>query len=289
VTQQVDLYLLQSASSYSTIFFLRDEYNNPYTDAIIQVQRYFVGTNTYKTVAQCKSDNPTGKCTTYLKILDVYYRYIISKNQTVVRSTTPSTIVCTSFESITFCPPYPIPISISTLQTPNYFDRIGKVSVSVTVNNATNILSATVVDTSGTMTDATLNVEKQGAMEFFNICNSTAHSSALTFTCDLGNRTGNVYQYDFTGLFSGGNVTLSSAVLDYRSGAMDWGDYGPILAFLVIGTMYFLGRHHPVAAIGYMCLGLGVAFLLNMTPLASGITTLIGIIIVFAMIAWRLK
>lgn len=289
VTQFVNLYLLSSANSYSTLFFLRDEYNNPYTGAIIQVQRYFVGTNVYKTVAQCQSDYPTGKCATYMRIQDVYYRYIISMNQTVVRTTTPSQIVCTSFESITFCPPYPIPLSVSSQPSVNYFDRIGKVSVSVTVNNATNILSATVVDTSGTMTTSSLNVDKKGAMEFFNICNSTATSSATTFTCDLGNRSGNIYQYNFIGQFNGNNITLSSNILDYRTGAMDWGNLGPLMAFLIVATMFYLGIHHPVAALGYMCIGLVTVFLFGMTPLASGITTLIGVIIVFAIFAWKLK
>ncbi|MEM5854215.1 MAG: DUF2341 domain-containing protein [Candidatus Aenigmatarchaeota archaeon] len=286
-TQNVDLFLLPEGQSYSVIFFIRDENNNPVPDVIIKVQRYFVGENVYKTVAQCKSDNPDGKCATFLRILDVYYREILEKNLTVIKETTPSQIVCQPFESITFCPPYPIPISITTKVLEGIFKRMGNINYDCTINEETNILRCTVSDTSQLMTKAQFIVEKKGALKFETICNQTEFSSAITFTCDLGNRTGNIYRYQVLGYFSEPPVIIIQDILDYSVGLIAWGTIGLLLAFFITSSLFFVGIFNPVVAMIFAFLGLIVGYLFGMIPVS--ISSLIGLGLVVGIIIWKLR
>ncbi|MEM5867543.1 MAG: hypothetical protein QXG39_06455, partial [Candidatus Aenigmatarchaeota archaeon] len=204
-----------------------------------------------------------------------------------IKETTPSQIVCQPFESITFCPPYPIPISITTKVLEGIFKRMGKINYDCTINEETNILRCTVSDTSQLMTKAQFIVEKKGALKFETICNQTESSSAVTFTCDLGNRTGNVYRYQVLGYFSEPPVVIIQDILDYSLGLIAWGTTGLLLAFFITSSLFFVGIFNPVVAMTFAFLGLIVGYLFGMVPVS--ISSLIGLGLVVGIIIWKLR
>lgn len=285
--ETVYLYMLPLSESYTTIFFIRDENDNPVSDYIVKTQRYYTGEGLYRTIAQCKSDNPDGKCVTFLRTLDIYYRHIVEKDNAVVIQTTPTVIACKPFETITSCPPYPIVISISTRAAATYFKTVGKIAHYCSVNEATNILSCTIADTSGLMSQSQFIVQKKGALTFTTLCNSTDASSGTTYTCDMGNRTNNIYTHQLLSYFSTPPSIIDTGLWDYSTALIVWGSTGLILSFLIVGTLFFSGIYNPVVSMGLGFIGIVIGVVLGMLPVTM--SSLIGLGLVLGIVVWKVK
>jgi len=281
-TKQVDLYLLPSNLADTVVIYIVDENGNKVENAIVKIQRYYVGSNAYKTVAQVKTDYE-GKGVTFLRVNEIYYRFIIERNFTVLRETEPTIIICQQ----SVCPPYPITLGISESKPAEYFQYLGKIAYSCSVNEETNILRCTVDDTSQLMQKARLIVDRKGALRFEPICDSEDSSSAITFTCDLGNRTNQVYRYKLIAYFPKTYQILAQEILDYTTSLIAWGSQGLLLSFLLITTLFFVGIFSPVASIVFAFLGIIAGYLLGLLPIS--ISSLIGLGIAIAILLWKLR
>ena len=283
-TNDVMLYLLPESDASETIIYVTDNNGNKIENAIVKVQRYYVGSNSYKTVAQVKTDYE-GKGVTYLRVNEIYYRFIIEENSTIVRETQPTIITCTAGG----CPPYSITLSVNGQQLPNYFEYLNKIGYECDINEDTNILKCTVDDTSQLMRKARLIVEKEGALEFENICNNTCESSACTLTCDLGNRTNNIYKYQLLAYVYDDNepIVLKQNILSYKERLMDWGPLGLLLSFLIITTLGLIGIWNPSVSIVFSFLGIIAGYELGMLPVS--ISSLIGLAVVVGILIYKLR
>jgi len=281
-TSGVSLYLLNISLGDMVIIYVEDENGNKVQDAIVKVQRYYVGSNSYKTVAQVKTDFE-GKGVTFLRVNEIYYRFIIEKNYVVLSETRPTIITCTAGG----CPPYSLTLSVSEQVPALYFKYAGKIAYYCTINEETNILRCTVDDTSQLMQKARLVVEEKGALKFDVICDNVCESSACTLTCDLGNRTNKVYRYTLYAYFSEPPRVLEQSLLDYKVAIMFWGMQGLILAFILTGTLFFVGIWNPVVAMILAFFGILLGYLLGMVPVS--ISSLIGLGIAIAILIYKMR
>lgn len=296
VTSTINLYLLENAYSYLSIFFLRDEQNDAVTDAIIQIQRYFVGTNTYKTVGQCRSSNPDGTCGTYLRAYDVYYNYIVIKDGEVLTTTESAQILPRTFESITSNPPFPIPITVEQRVDDLYFRMYGNVAAACT--NTSSTVSCTLTDTSGLMLNGRLVVTKELSLSpyFETVCDTNETGSSVVLGCNLGNTTGNRYFYTLYGNFTDTNlggyrsIPLETGELDFTDVRYDWDSLRFLVGILMVVGFFGIGlatRDLPLAV--WLGIGLAPAILYWIDVLNISFTTLMGWEVAVLVIVWGLS
>ncbi len=176
-----NIYLLNETFAKLISLTLDDANGQPYTNAFIYFNRYYAEENSYKTVSMCQTDD-NGQCTTYLFPNDIFHRIVVVRGGEVINTFTPQTISCDPAESI--CP---LTLSLSQGSFANYFDYSDKIASSCSFNNATNVSSCTVTDTSGLVLSSTLKVEKKGLFTDTVACTSTLSTASGTHLCSLGN------------------------------------------------------------------------------------------------------
>jgi hypothetical protein len=281
-TTGTNLYLLDVNLGSIIIVYVRDENGNKVQNAIVKIQRYYVGSNSYKTVAQVRTDYE-GKGVTFLRVNEIYYRFIIERNFVVLRETQPTIITCTSGG----CPPYTVTLSISEQMPAKYFQYLGKIAYSCQLNEETNVLKCTVDDTSQLMQKARLLVEQKGALKFDTLCDNICESSACTLTCDLGNRTNKLYRYQLFAYFSEPPIVLEQKVLDYLTGIIFWGSQGLLIGFILVSTLFFVGIWNPVVAMIFAFLGIIVGYVLGMIPVS--VFSLVGLGLAIGILIYKMR
>lgn len=289
VVSNISLYLLPNSLSDLVIIFVRDLNNQPLAGKIVKAERYFVGTGTYKTVAQCITADTTGTCATYLRANDPLYRFIVQEGTDVLLSTSLFQIVPTSFESITSNPPYPVVLSLATAIDTLFF-KIGDISAGCSLNQTSTVLSCQINDASGLSSTYNFTVYRKTGVADAVVCNTVTSSSALTFTCTLGTLTGNYFHYTITRPYTQPNniVTIQlihSGVYDFRTGlGISWGELGAFLFLLLVGTLFFANIFSPAAAIGASVVGVIVAASIGWITITY--PTMITFIVVGLIMIW---
>ena len=79
VTQLISLYLLQSSASTSFILKVQDENLLPVVDALIEIHRFYPGTNEFRIVQIAETDD-NGKSIGFFQTETADYKFIIKKN-----------------------------------------------------------------------------------------------------------------------------------------------------------------------------------------------------------------
>ena len=246
VTQTVNLYLLNESDGEQVIIYVKDPSGIAQEDVIVKIQRFYVGTYSYKTVAQILTDYD-GKGSTYLDVDDVYYKFILEQNSTTLREFSPALIVCAPGSS---CPPYTVTLYTSEEEQTEYSQIFGRISYNCWWNNNTGVLSCTGSDTTGLSQSFRLVVEQLGILTDTTVCSSSDSSSAVTITCTLTNWTGYTYHYEFSvDLPETGWVVLTSDFLDFYTVSYSYGWIGTLAAFLMILMAYFMAENPAMAII----------------------------------------
>ena len=278
-TSAVGLYMLSTADDQLIQVTLKDEYASPYADAYLYFNRYYVAENTYRTVAMCKTDE-NGQCNTYLAPNDVWYRIQVIKDHDVKYTFSPQTVSCdTTAATCT--------LSLSTTSTGSYgewFDYNDQVAYSCNWNNATNVTSCTVTDTSGLMKYARLIVKKEGLFTPTTECDTTASGASVTLICPLTNPNGN-YAYTLVAHFYDEQVLTDGA---FTAGSPDeYGNAGLFASAIMVIAMGLIGAWSaPVAVIlSIAALVLSAAMHLVYIQYAA----LVAIAVVGGLIAFKMR
>lgn len=283
VRKNVSLYLLSNQTADQVIIFVNDENGLPVENVKVDVQRYFVGNGSYISVAQILSDFE-GKGTTYLRVNDLFYRFALSINGTLVTSIPPTVIICQSGT----CPPYTITLPLDRAGQSHLIERFGQFSTICSFNNATNYLTCDVLDSSGLTTHANLTVENYGAIAWNQVCSNYCQSNVCTLVCLIPNGNTSMSRYTVYAYDSENEpVIAASGVLDYRVQLISWGTTGLYLGLIIVPTLFLLGRFNPVAAITMALIGLIAGAYTAMLPITVG--SLVGLIAVAAIIIWKIK
>lgn len=286
-TQKLNLFLLTANFSNLVNLAVVDNNNIPVGGVQVQIQEWFPGTGAYLTVAGFVSDN-LGRGQTYLNVPNIQYRFILSQNGVVVNTIGPQNIYCPSGQ---LCPPQPyvVVLQLNPAVPPLFYSSNGQLAVSCSFNQATSNLLCTAVDLTGFTDTFQLIVLQRNAISLSTVCTTQATSSAATLICNLGNFTGNFYQYSVYLVKPSGNLIIGSSTLDFSNpSGFGWGIDGLFFSFLIIGTLFFMFLQlGPEMAI-IMGGGLGtiISFFLGILPIdlagAVGLICVVGLTL-FAM------
>lgn len=201
--QDIPFYLLKSTESTSFILKVQDENLLPVKDALIEIQRFYPGTNEFRIVQIAKTDD-NGKSIGFFETETVDYRFIIKKGgitlletgiQKVVPETSPFTLTFNTGTDLG-----------EPWQSQN---NIPLLNSSLTWDEDTGIVTYTYIDVSGNFTLGRLLVQEQSFLNssaYVTLCNENSTLSSATLTCNVGNSSG-FY-------LAGGYITRMGEALD---------------------------------------------------------------------------
>lgn len=269
--------LLSTASSTLVTITVVDTVANPQEGIDILVQRYYPGTGIYEQVYSLRT-GADGKTIAYMIPYDVWYKFILSKDGIVLRTVSPMVITSSTLTL--------------TVDYPSYgevYDYVGGVASHCTWNGNTSVLSCTVIDSTGAMTNACLNVTKYGAVGLeteYEIC-SDEDSSTLIWTG--GNASQFMYPYSVYAYFPSTKSLVNNGVIGSKHDLYDTtGNYAIMVALIILFVVSFLSiTANPVIPIIMSCVAMIAGFALGVLPI--GLSGLASIIVAGAIIILKMR
>lgn len=251
--ENISLYQITSATSEKVEVEVRDANDNTVEDAYVNIQRYYVDENTYRTITIGKTDG-TGKFITYIYADTVYYKFTISLAGVVSNTYSPMTITDTADD--------PETLTLYTTEgVTQFFDIRGSVGSSCYVNYTTNYTICTIVDASGLLASARLIVEHNELAGPESICDTSDTGSSITLSCFMGTDANGTYSYRLMLIPTPNPPFVFTTGYAYFPEMNIFGDYGLFPTFmLVLGTAAIALFSAPLAGIvAVIALGAGVA------------------------------
>ncbi len=278
VSQNIDLFLLLTASSTSFIIDVIDEAQFSVADAYIYIQRYYPGTNTYETVEMALTDG-SGSTIGHFEAETEDYRIIIEVDGVIIYQSGTQKI---------FCRETPCTLTFQTEGdvgvTWEDFGIIDEFDWTLNYDETTNIWTFVYTDTSSSIGYGRLYVfyTKPDEGEI-TICNTNSSLLADTLTCDVTGYNGTIYAKAY--------LSRSPEILVYLKSIQrliaSLGLEGLFLSMFVLMLLGFIGLWNPTVGIISV---VGGVIILNFMGLASfGAVTIIGLIFIAAIILWGLK
>ena len=223
------------------------------------MDRYFVGTNSYKTIAISRT-NFDGVATAYLTLYTDWYRFILIQDGEIVEQFTPTTITETD---ITF--------RIGAAGQGEWFQYVNQVGFSCSTSNVTNSTSCTVTDTSGLMNTVSLSATRYTPLGWIDVCNDTSTSASVTLVCDLGDTDGELYYYVLGAMFDETSYVLEAEHIDYRSTDPIYGTLGVLVGLFIIIQLAMIGAFKgPVPAMGMTAIGVALTWGFGLVAMEYG-------------------
>jgi len=277
-TQDIELFLLNDSKATVTVIKVREEAQQPIEDALIQIQLFDVGTNTYFTVAMAET-NFDGEDVVYLNWYDTLYKFIIIIDGETVKSTQPYKIA----------------------ETPQIFDIIGDITFSfekfrdfqysLVYNNLTGNFVLTYTKPSGAVDEACLRVTRRTAQNDTQICLTCEASSSATLFCNINNQGNGTYIASF---YATGSLDLVDWITTTIGGSFAEEIFEELgledataYAILFGGLVFALFLVTPVLGIIGIILGIFGASALGFATIDY--MTYFGILILGGIMIWILK
>jgi len=269
----VNLFLL--AENLSTMIFHKvyNQNGGVLENVYIKLQKYYTQINAYTTVSMAKT-NYEGEALLYAEMYTEYYKLVYTDSEgTILGSTSPSAFFNTETED-----------TISTDENPFMSWRLyDNVYHNVTFINDSGDVYARFIYSSNSNVVRTgcLKVQRITALDGIEtICNNCTDSASATLTCDINESLKG--QYKAIGMLDT-NTTGSWYNID-----VDWlgivsrfefGSNGVFIAFLLVGTITFIGISSIIGSIVLMIVGM---IAISIFGLVVGLNY--GFIILFASI-----
>lgn len=277
-TQNISLYLLNDSKATITTIQVREAAQQPIEDALVQIQLYDVGTNTYYTVSMAET-NFDGKDVVYLNWYDSLYKFIILVDGEVVKSTQPYKVS----------------------ETPQIFDIIDDISFSfekfrdfqysLVFNNVTDNFVLTYTKPSGLVDEACLRVIRRTAQNDTQICLTCQDSSSATLFCNIAGQQNGTYIAAF---YATGSLDLVDWIVTTIGGNFAESIYEELgvqdataYAILFGGLVFSLFLVTPVLGVLGILLGVLGASALGFATIDY--LTYFGIVILGGILIWILK
>lgn len=279
----IDLYLLSTTNATDVTFTAQDASGNELSNATIYLKRYYVATNSYRTVAMERT-NEEGEVIIDVDFNDAFYQLLVTYGDYSLQTIGTRIITTTMF------------LTIDLIGDPfEHIDIIDDITTSLTFNNITQTFSFTFLDTTGTNRKGLLEVRRITPTENVLLCNTTDISSSATLLCQV-NTTNPVGTYLAKGFIMIGSYDLSilREMLEIATGiAIDlknvWGPSGEFFAILITGFLTSLGAvtGGPALAVVMFMVGLIISKFLGLIIFSAA---MVGFIILMGvMIIYRIK
>ena len=276
----IELYLLSNTNSTDITFTIVDNTGAAIENATINLKRYYVDTNSYRTVAMART-NVEGQGVIDTHFNNAFYQILAEKG-----SFFTNTIGAKIFTNT---------LTITIATTPDIFedlDIVNNVLTNLTFNNNTGVFSYVFNHLAGTNVKGRLLVQRTESGKTETICDNSDTSSGATVLCPA-TIVGDKEYYKATGFIDTltGNTEYITDVLDFDN----WADTvlstfkssGVFLSIIFAGTIASLGLASPGISIAMFLVGLlGIVFF-GFAPLS--ITIYISIGIIGGIIIYRLK
>lgn len=250
----------------SPITFTLKNYN---TDILpnyyIDIQRWYVDQNGYSTIAIAKTD-VQAKAVVWLQPYLAFYRILVYDNANNIVYTASRQVISQS----------DIEIQLQDSMDSNTYEKYSSIQYTFVKNRTLGIVRADLTDTTGSTFTAVMNVNRLGIFGSTTVCNATGGGSATSLICSAPINTSDEYIITVDVTKGGTTFPLISDNLNYKSG--EYGLDGIVSAFLIIGTLAFMGLGSPHMAILTTLLGIGISVALGL--LVTGVASFVGLIIV---------
>lgn len=229
-TQNIPLYLTLTDLTDIVTITVQDQNYDPISGALVAIQRWNIGTNTYSTIGMFTTSS-TGQGIMDLELYTTWYRAVVYIDGSIVKTTDVQKLSSTS---------WPIEVEVGV---DNPYDLFGDISYGLTFDNVTNITTFTWIDDSGYTSQGCLvvqNYTSSGIVTIFNSC-VTSVSGTVDY---LITGTGTFTAYGIIYL-QGYNQSQIVDVLTIQLGSREITDtvspFGKVISFLGIGTAGLIG------------------------------------------------
>lgn len=273
----IDLYLLSDTNGTDVTFTIQDNSGNDISSATVWLKRYYVSTNSYRTVAMART-NEEGEVVIDVDFNDAFYQILVTYGDYSLQ-TIGARIISTTL--------------ILTLDlTPDIFSHmniVDGITTSLTFNNLTKTFSYSFTDTGGTARRGLLEVHRGNYLE----CSNIATSASATLLCQV-NTTNVTGRYTAKGYIQIGSYSQNALMqmLEILTGFAvelkdQWGAQGIFFAILISGSLAGLGvMISPAVGVIMFLVGIFITSFFGMTILPAamiGFFILIGAIMVYKM------
>ncbi len=275
----VRLYLLSITNGTDVTFVVQDESGNKLQNATISLKRYFQSSNSYRTVAQART-NFEGR-----SIIDVDFNDAFYETFTTFGSFSLAT-VGTKIITITMI------LTLNLIPDPfAAVDVLSDITSSLSFNNNTQTFKYVFLSKSGVDREAKLEVRRTGGLNATLVCTATSISSGATLLCPV-NTTATEGTYVASGFILAEGTFVMTATTSILTGIITqlsniWKSQGIFFSIMVAGTMGLLGAIvSPSVGIIMFLGGLIVVNFMGLTVITTAIIAsfiLLGGIIIFRM------
>jgi hypothetical protein len=278
ITNNISLYLLNNSLASVTVLRVVDNGQHPIEDVEIQILFYDVGTGTYYTVGIASTDF-LGQDVVYLNWYDSLYKFILTQNGVVIKSTNTTKISET-------------PVTFEIKDDSGFiFDKFSNFQYNLYFNDITSNFVLTFVKPSGEVDTGCLRVIKRSLTNDTQICNICEESSSATLYCDISSYGNGTYVAAF---YATGSIfyadwitkTIGSSFAEEIYGLLGNKD-GTFYMFMITGLCLAIFFVSPIFGIIGIMLGLGAGYALGFNLLNYG--EFIGLLLLGGIIIWLIK
>ena len=283
VSEDIFLYLLLSSSSTSFILKVQDDSLLPVTGTLIEINRFYPGTNEFRIVQIARTDD-LGKSVGFFETEIVDYKFFITlNNETLLETGIQKVVPEASPFTLTFNIGEPLGEPWKSQ------NEISDLNSSLTWNDTSGFVTYIYIDSSGDLTLARLLVIQESLVNSTAnsvICNETSSLSSATLSCNVGNDSGFYVASSFINRGNGEGLdkqftfqveTLSSIV----------GLLGLFYAWFLILIASFMFKFNEIAGIWAVTI---TVFLVNLTGLINfGGVFVTGTIAVALILTWIME
>ena len=277
--QSIELYLLSTGNSTDVTFTVQDNSGNELNNATIRLKRYYLSSNSYRTVAMSRT-NDEGNTILNVDFNDAFYETLTTFKEFSLRTIGARIISLTRILTLDL-----IPEPFETI------DAIDNMVTSLSFNNVTQTFSYVFTDLGGASRQGTLTVIEITPTTETVLCSSTDTSPSATLLCTV-NTTNLTGTFTAQGVVKIGGTNILTNSLTVFTGIVEqlrnvWGTQGIFFTILVAGVLASLGAVvSPAAAIIMFLVGLGITAFFGMSLISVSfliIFLIIGGIIIFKM------
>lgn len=228
----------------------------PVENAYITFERYYSDLNQYIGVGMAKT-NEDGLGSAYIQPNSIYYRMVIEKDFTVLKTTTS-----TKFAAST------ITVDVSESGQSEYFRYSNGVAFNCSFNGTTDLIVCQVIDTSGLVPAVRFTAYEQTPFSTSPVCyNRTTSTASVVFFCDISNIT-NPVVYSLVAEAPESDILLWGGTVQSGATAAVFGDVGLFASVGVIAGIAFLGLITPPMLIVMGAFGLVVTVAMGLMNLS---------------------
>jgi len=258
-TQNISFYLIESSLDTGTKIIVQDETDRPYANHYVHVERYYPGTDTYRTVTIGKTDD-AGEDYMFLRFEDAQYRFKVYDYNTLLFETTLRKLSAS-----------PVIITISPNVVSTVFKAVDGVNYALDYDNTTNTFNASfTINSDSNVTNLKLQVVQRRAQGDVVLCTVTSPGSDGELGCYTGNTSGEYYANLIVTKEVLGGSTMEQS-LEFQTVVLrgnrvffeSIGANGPMFAFIIVGTVAATAATLGAGAAIIMTL-LALAFMVNL-------------------------